>query len=124
MTLHKLLTCAVAALLLLAFAVPAQANPDACFAWVCDTSNGQCSFDASCSGDTPINYQWTWGDGSPLESILNNPLAYHTYASPTAFSYVTLSVGYLLVGYYDVTCRIQIRNVISPPYPYFFGTCT
>jgi hypothetical protein len=126
MTLHKLLTCAVTALLFLAFTTSAQAAP-ACFHWICYTGTGECDFDASCSGegseDTPLNFRWTWGDGSPLESIWYDPLASHTYAYPIATSYVTLSAGYLFIGYYDVTCEIHIRNQIGPPEPDFSGTC-
>jgi len=127
MTLRKLVACAATALPLLAFAPPAQAAA-ACFDWICDTSNGACDFDAGCSGegseDTPLNFRWTWGDGSPLESIWYDPLASHTYASPTATASVTLSVGYLFIGYYDVTCTVYIRNIVGPPQPYLYGTCS
>jgi len=120
----RLVACSVAALLCLAFSAPAQAAPGACFDWICDTNTGACDFDASCSGDTPLDYRWTWGDGSPRVNFWNNPYATHTYASPIAGAYVTLSVGYLLIGYYDITCWIQIRNVIGPPQPYLYGTCS
>jgi len=124
MTLQKLLTFAVAALLLLAFSAPAQANPGACYAWFCVAATGQCSFDATCSGDDPLDYRWTWGDGSS-ENHINYEYASHSYnPSGPAFYTVKLSVGYLFIGYYDVTCQIQIHSVISPPEDYFFGACT
>lgn len=120
--MKKLALC-LAVLVVAALPTVASANPYACFDWFCDTSTGQCFFSASCSGDDPLDYRWTWGDGSALESHWDDPLAAHTYSSPTASSYVTLSVGYLFIGYYDVTCRIQIRNQISPGQAFFSGTC-
>lgn len=98
----------------------------ACFDWFCYTHNGQCSFDASCSADsgaTPIVFEWTWDDGSSTEYTFDEQIS-HTYAAPQAFANVTLNVGYLLVGYDDVTCRIQMRNVCCFPEPSFSGTCS
>lgn len=113
-----------AALLLLAGSQPASASSyDACFTWTCDTYTGECSFDASCSGGTPLNYRWTWGDGSPTESIWNDPEADHTYGSSVDTTYVTLSVGYDFVGYFDVTCVVHVRNPVGPPVPTLSGTC-
>ncbi len=108
-----------------ALMTPSSAEAQAaCFDWTCNTATGQCTFDASCSDDTPLNFRWTYGDGSPTESIWQSPLASHTYAAPTATATVTLSVGYLFIGYYDVTCLIRIRNVISPPVAFMSGTCS
>lgn len=98
----------------------------ACFSWFCFTSSGQCAFNASCSagpGETPVVFEWTWGDGSPTQQTFDEQIG-HTYAAPQAFATVNLNVGYLFIGYDDVTCQIHIRNVISPVEPYFFGTCS
>jgi len=98
----------------------------ACFDWICQASNGQCSFDASCSagpGETPIVFEWDWDDGSSTEYTFDEEID-HTYASPQAFANVTLNVGYLLIGYDDVTCRIQMRNVCCVPQNYFSGSCS
>ena len=124
MTLRKITASTVTALLWLAFTAPAEAAvPAACFEWTCNANTGACEFDATCSSETPVDYRWTWGDGSPRESILQDPRANHTYGSTVAFTYVTLSVGYLFIGYYDVTCLVQVRSIIGPPQQYFSGTC-
>lgn len=105
-----------AAGLMLALATPAQANPT-CFEWLCYVSNKQCVFDAGCSedgGDNAIEYDWTFGDGGTY-SATNNPLAGHTYSSG-AYSTVTLRVGFLLIGYYQVSCPVQFAPVIGGDY--------
>lgn len=119
------------ALLLTALAASpasAQTYDYACFDWTCTASTTTCQFDASaCSGapgDTPLDYRWTWGDGTPMESIWDNPLASHTYPNNQQKSFVTLSVGYLFIGYYDVTCEIIIYSPIGPVQETFSGTCT
>ena len=114
----------VAVLAFLALAVPAHADPDACFDWTCNANTLECEFDASCSGDSPLDFRWTWGDGSAVESHWQNPLASHTFPAYTQTSYVTLSVGYMFIGYYDATCQIRIYSPIGPWQDTFSGTCT
>lgn len=108
----------------LALAGPAEAQT-ACFDWYCNPGTRQCDFDASCSagsGDTPIVFEWTWGDGSS-ESTFDEMIS-HTYGGSSAFFTVNLNVGYLFIGYDDVTCQIQIHSVVGPPEPFFAGRCT
>lgn len=104
-----------------AFADSAEAQA-ACFTWSCNTNTQFCTFNANCSDPTPLNYQWTWGDGSTGSSF--SPNASHAYAAGTFNADVTLSAGYLFIGYYDVTCNVKMRNVIGPPVTYLYGTCS
>ena len=122
--MKKLVLCACLLLVPFAFTDSAEAQA-ACFTWTCDSGTRVCNFNASCSDDTPLHYRWTYGDGSPIENYYTgNPYASHTYPMPKAFFNVTLSVGYLFIGYYDVTCQIQVHSVVGPPEPSFSGTCS
>jgi hypothetical protein len=107
-------------------AIPGAAEAQtACFDWFCNSGTRQCDFNATCSAgpDNPIIYQWTWGDGSSTESTYNVQIS-HTYPGVDAVFTVNLRVGYLFIGYDDVTCEIQIHSQIGPPEDYFFGRCT
>jgi hypothetical protein len=107
-------------------AIPGAAEAQtACFDWYCNPGTRQCDFDATCSAgpDNPIVYEWTWGDGSSTEYTFDEMIS-HTYGGSSAFFTVNLNVGYLFIGYDDVTCRIQIRNVLGFPLPSYSGTCS
>lgn len=109
----------------LALAGPAEAQT-ACVDWICFPHNGLCEFDASCSagpGETPIVFEYDWDDGSDVEYTFEEEID-HTYASPQAFATVNLNVGFLLIGYDDVDCNIQIRPVCCVPELFYSGTCS
>lgn len=122
--MKKALLFAVLAAGMLAIPGAAEAQT-ACFDWFCNPGTRQCDFDATCAAgnDTPIVYEWTWGDGSSTEYTFDEQIS-HTYGGSGAFFTVNLNVGYLFIGYDDVTCQIQIHSVVGPPEPFFSGRCT
>lgn len=123
--MKRLSFCALAAVVLtLTFTTPAQAF-DPCYDWVCYKSTKQCVFDAGCSGDNgqdARDFEWDFGDGTTLDAG-NQPLAGHIYSSGATAS-VTLDVGYLFIGYYDITCTVQFAPVVGgDPSTQWSGTC-
>ena len=124
--MKNLVSCVFLVLAFFAFVDSAEAR-SACFDWACDS--GLCSFDASCSdggGLTPKDFRWNFGDGPHLVINGPDPTATHGY---TLGGYhtreVTLWVGFLFVGYYQITCNVIISSPIGPPGNYSFsGTCS
>lgn len=85
-----------------------------CFEWDCAPGQGNCDFDASCSGAGGVwAYSWNFGDGTSA-NWLGVPTVSHYYAGG-ANKNVTLTLAFFGKPDESTTCNVVYRNVIGPP---------
>lgn len=82
-----------------------------------------CTFDASCSTANPYVWKWQfyWGDGTNTY-LEGSPYFTHQYS--VNYATVTLKVhSFQTPSLQEVSCEINIRNIVGPPFP-TWGRCT
>lgn len=110
-------------MVLVTFGLAQAAQATACFDWSCNEDTRSCTFDASCSTANPYVWKWQfyWGDGTNTY-LEGSPYFTHQYS--VNYATVTLKVhSFQTPSLQEVSCEINIRNIVGPPFP-TWGRCT